>query len=79
MLFPTLRDVTKRHSRTYGHKQVCLCDTADFHMWHRKTAHSDGVLSYFLASNGRFKELWISRGKEAYLAMRVKNLIAIDQ
>ena len=35
MLFPTLRDVTNRHSWIYGLKQVHLCDTADLQMWGR--------------------------------------------
>jgi len=58
---------------------VRLCDTADSRMWRRKTAHSDGVSLYLPASNGVFREWWISCGKDAYLAKRVKNSIFIDR
>jgi hypothetical protein len=77
-LFPTLHDVIDRHSQTYGLKQVHLCDTADSRMWHRETVHRDGVLSLLPASDRMFREWWISHGKDAHLAKRVKNSIVID-
>jgi hypothetical protein len=76
--FPYTARCDKTSLWTYGLNQVHVCDTADSRMFCGLTAHSDGVSSYLPASNGRFREWWIRHRKDAFLATRVKNSIAID-